>query len=162
MLGRDSEETERASSSRTHLLDTSDEGVVRLRIPSACSITVAPVLVLRVISFILALSAFIVFVIDGGDAFIAADIFLAFIMILNVIMVVQYSVSHVFKVTVELRQTAWKHDLGGNPTKLKTITYVDIGLSGALTLCLILGNAFQNRYYGGPYRAAVVVGYFVV
>ncbi|KAG4443827.1 hypothetical protein IFR05_000727 [Cadophora sp. M221] len=161
MLPRASEETDRDTSPHAHLLPTTENSPTR-HMPTACSITLSPVLVLRTLSFILALAAFIVFVIDGREAFIAADIFLALIMILNISNIVQHSVSHVFKITVELRQSSWKHDLGGSAGKPKTITYVDIGLSASLTLCLILGNALTNRWYGGPYKAGVVVGYFVV
>jgi len=160
-LPRASGETDRDASPHAHLLPTTESSSVR-HMPTACSVTLSPVLVLRTISFILALAAFIVFVIDGREAFIAADIFLALLMILNIVHVVQYFVSHVFKVTVELRQSAWKHDLGGSHGKPKTVTYADVGLSAALTLCLILGNALTNRYYGGPYKAGVIVGYFVV
>lgn len=151
-------------SPHAHLLPTSesDDHVVRVRMPSAYSVTLSPVLCLRVLSFILSLVAFIIFVIDGGDAFIASDIFLAFLMIFNVLMVVQYSVQNVFKVTVEIRQAAWKHDVGSSMGKPKKATYVDVGLSACLTICLLLGNALQNRYYGGAYKAAVVLGYFVV
>lgn len=159
-LPRASEETDRSSSPHAHLLPTTEHSAIR-HIATACSITLSPVLILRTLSFILALAAFIVFVIDGREAFIAADIFLALIMILNLSMVVQHSVSHVFKVTVELRQSAWKTDLGSSG-KHKSSTYADIGLSAALTLCLILGNALTNRWYGGPYKSGVVVGYFVV
>ncbi|KAK0124325.1 hypothetical protein ONS95_009295 [Cadophora gregata] len=161
MLPRASEETDHDASPHTHLLPTSESSPVR-HMPTACSITLSPVLILRIISFILALAAFIVFVVDGREAFIAADIFLALLMILNLLSVVQYSFDHVFKVTVELRQSAWRHDIGGSYGKTKTVTYADIGLSAALTLCLLLGNALTNRYYGGPYKAGVVVGYFVV
>ncbi|KAH7342908.1 hypothetical protein BKA65DRAFT_301046 [Rhexocercosporidium sp. MPI-PUGE-AT-0058] len=161
VLARASEETDRDSSPHTHLLPTTENSPIR-HMPTACSITLSPVLVFRTLSFILALAAFIVFVIDGHEAFIAADIFLALIMIMNVSLVVHHSISHVFKVTVELRQSSWKHDIGGSSGKPKAVTSVDIGLSAALTFCLILGNALTNRYYGGPYKAGVVVGYFVV
>ncbi|KAH7419107.1 hypothetical protein BKA64DRAFT_5349 [Cadophora sp. MPI-SDFR-AT-0126] len=161
MLPRASSETNRDDSPRAHLLSTIENHPSR-HMPTACSVTLSPVMVLRTVSFILALAAFIVFVIDGREAFIAADIFLALLMILNIISIVQYSVSHIFKVTVELRQSAWKHDLEGSYGKPRTVTYADIGLSAALTLCLILGNTLTNRYYGGAYKAGVIVGYFVV
>ncbi|CZT40790.1 uncharacterized protein RSE6_00446 [Rhynchosporium secalis] len=161
MPHRASEDTERDSSPHAKLLPTTESSSVR-RMATACSITMSPVLVLRTLSFILALAAFIVLVIDGREAFIASDIFLALIMILNLFSVVQHSVSHVFKVTVELRQSSWKHDLGGSFGKPKAITFADLGLSGALVLCLIIGNAATNRYHAGPYKAGVIVGYFVV
>ncbi|KAL2075791.1 hypothetical protein VTL71DRAFT_734 [Oculimacula yallundae] len=159
-LSRASEEMD-GDSSHANLLPTTETGSIR-RMPTACSVTLSPVLVLRTISFILALAAFIVLVIDGREAFIAADIFLALIMILNLFSVVQHSISHVFKVTVELRQSSWKHDLGGSLGKAKTATYADLGLSAALTLCLIIGSAATNRYHEGAYRAGVIVSYFVV
>ncbi|CZS98913.1 uncharacterized protein RCO7_00357 [Rhynchosporium graminicola] len=135
MPHRASEDTERDSSPHAKLLPTTESSSLR-RMATACSITMSPVLVLRTLSFILALAAFIP--------------------------AAKPSLRAVFKVTVELRQSSWKHDLGGSFGKPKAITFADLGLSGALILCLIIGDAATNRYHGGPYKAGVIVGYFVV
>jgi hypothetical protein len=90
-------------SPRASLLPTSSFSINTMKFPKTYTITINPVLILRLISTILALTAFIIFVIDGGDAFIAADIFLMSIIIVNVLMIIHYFVSNVLKVTVELR-----------------------------------------------------------
>src|SRR6266536_70470 len=92
-----------ADSPRASLLPTSSSSINTIHFHRTCSITINPVLILRLISTILALTAFIIFVIDGGNAFIAADIFLMSIIIINVLMIIHYFVSNVLRVTVELR-----------------------------------------------------------
>jgi hypothetical protein len=95
-----------------------------------------------------------------------ATVFLALLMIHNTLLIIHYSISHIFKITVELRNVSqsgsWRHDVGNTERKLKTTVYFDVGLSICLTICLIIGNASQNIWYGGAWKAAVVLGYFVV
>lgn len=157
MLPRASSETSRDSSPHSHLLPTMNT----MRLPRNYSATLNPVLVLRIIASILSLTTFIILVIDGGDEFIAADIFVMCILILNILMILHHSVSDVFKVTVELRQQAWSRDLGGQ-NKPKVATYFDYGFSIALLICLLIGNGVKNRWDGGAWQGAVVVGYVVV
>jgi len=78
---------------------------------------------------------------------------------LNVLLALHYCVSHVLKVTVELRQQPWNKDLGGH--KPKTSLYFDISLASIVLLCLIIGNAVTGRW-DGAWKSAVVIGYFVV
>jgi predicted lysophospholipase L1 biosynthesis ABC-type transport system permease subunit len=132
-----------------------------MRLPRNYSVTLSLVLLLRIIAAILSLTTFIILVIDGGDQFIAADIFVMCILILDLLMIAHHSVSHVFKVTVELRQQAWSHDLGSK-NRPKVSTYFDYGLSMCLLICLIIGNAVKNRWDGGAWQGAVVIGYFIV
>jgi hypothetical protein len=157
LLPRASEETERESSPHEHLLPS----MSRMRLPRSYSATLKPVLLLRILASILTLTTFIILVIDGGDQFIAADIFAMSILILDILMVLHHFVSEVFKVTVELRQQAWSRDLGSQ-NKPKVSIYFDYGLSMCFLLCLIIGNGVKNRWDGGAWQAAVIIGYIVV
>lgn len=129
------------------------------------SVTLNPLYALRILSTVLSITAFIIFVIDGGDAFIAADIFLAFTFIYNILILIQHSITHIFKITVELRSSSepWRHDIGSTRRKVKPNMYIDVGLAVCLIICLIIGDACVNRYHGGgAWQAAVVLGWFVV
>jgi hypothetical protein len=127
--------------------------------PTTYAVTFNPAVALRILSTILALITFIILVIDGDDEFIAADIFLMSIIIVNILMIIHHFVSHVFKVTVEVRKQAWKADLGSK-SKPKVSMYFDIGLALIVLLCLIIGNSVKR--WGGAWKAAVVIGYIVV
>ena len=157
LLPRASEDTDRESSPHEHLLPSMN----MIRLPRSYGLTLNPVLLLRIIASILSLTTFIILVIDGGEQFIAADIFVMFILILDILMILHHFLSHVFKVTVELRQQAWSRDWGSQ-NKPKVSIYFDYGLSMCLLLCLIIGNAVKNRWDDGPWQAAVVVGYVVM
>jgi predicted lysophospholipase L1 biosynthesis ABC-type transport system permease subunit len=157
LLPRPSEDTVRESSPHEHLLPS----INKMRLPRNYSATLNPVVLLRIIASILSLTTFLILVIDGGNQFIAADIFVMCILILDIFMVLHHSVSHVFKVTVELRQQAWSRDLGSQ-NKPKVSTYFDYGLSMCLLICLIIGNGVKNRWDRGAWQAAVIVGYVVV
>lgn len=74
-------------------------------------------------------------------------------------MLIHYTVSHLVKVTVEVRQQAY--DLG-RQKKPKASLYLDLAFAAALILSLIIGNAVKDRWYGGAWKAAVVLGWFVV
>jgi hypothetical protein len=152
-----SEHESRSSSPHDHLLPTT----TAIRLPKNHSITLNPIVVLRIIASILSLTTFIILVIDGGNAFIAADIFVMCILILNIVMIVHHSVSDVFKVTVELRQQAWSGDLGSK-SKPKVATYFDYGFSIALLLCLLIGNTVKDRWHDGAWKAGVIVGYLLM
>ncbi|KUJ21916.1 uncharacterized protein LY89DRAFT_681279 [Mollisia scopiformis] len=149
------EEDERDYSPHDHLLPT----ISLKNFNHSWSITLNPIVVLRGLSTILSLVAFIIFVVDGGGDFIAADIFLACIMIINVLMLVHYTVSHLVKVTVEVREQSYAL---GDRKKPRVSTYLDLSFAAALTLSLIIGNAVKRGWYGGAWKGAVVVGYFVV
>ena len=157
LLPRASEDTVRESSPHEHLLPS----INRVCLPRNYSATLNPIVLLRIIAGILSLTTFLILVIDGGNQFIAADIFVMCILILDIFMVLHHSVSHVFKVTVELRQQAWSRDLGSQ-NKPKVSTYFDYGLSMCLLICLIIGNGIKSRWDGGAWQGAVIVGYVVV
>jgi hypothetical protein len=154
------DDMDRDSSSHEHLLPTMTSNI--RRVPSSCAITIYPVLALRLISTILGLTSFIIFIIDGGAPFVAATIFLALLLIFNTIMIIHHSVSHIFKVTIELRRNEWRNELGRSQRKPKLSLYVDILLVASLSLSLIIGNGVKNNYWGGAWKGAVVVGWFVV
>lgn len=157
LLPRASEDTDCESSPHEYLLPSMD----RISLPRNYTLSVNPVLLLRIIASILSLTTFIILVIDGGDQFIAADIFVMCILILDILMIIHYFVSHVFKVTVELRQQAWSGDLGSQ-SKPKVSTYFDYGLSLCLLICLVIGNGVKSRWDGGAWQGAVIVGYVIV
>ena len=83
------------------------------------------------------------------------------ILLLNIFLILYYSISDVFKVTVELRQQPWSRDLAGQKTP-KIATFFDCGLSGVCLLCLIIGSAAKRRWEDGAWQGAVIVGYFVM
>jgi hypothetical protein len=156
------EEEEGISSPQDHLLPITNPLLNRHSqiLPITYKLTISPSLGLRIISTILALTAFIILVIDGGDAFIAADIFLMLLIIVNLVMILQYCVSHMLKITVEVRNQPWSKDLG-TQNKAHISNVIDVCLSLLVLLCIIIGNAVTH-HWGGAWRGAVVVGYFVV
>ncbi|KAF8866759.1 hypothetical protein BDZ45DRAFT_667436 [Acephala macrosclerotiorum] len=157
--------------SRYHLLPTHEDedrdssphdsllGLPPQSIPNTWSFTLNPIVVLRGLSLLLSLIAFLILCIDGGVEFIAVDIFLVCLMIINVLMLIHYTVSHLVKVTVEVRQQAY--DLG-RAKKPRASLYLDLVFAAALILSLIIGNSVKNRWYGGAWKAAVILGWFVV
>lgn len=132
-----------------------------MRLPKSYGLMLNPTLVLRGIAAILSLVTFIILVIDGHEPFIAADIFVMLILLLDIIMIAHHSVSEVFKVTVELRQQPWSRDLGSQ-NKPKVATYFDCGFSICLFICLLIGSAVRDRWNRGACDAGVVIGYIVV
>ena len=155
-----SEDSDHESSPRDSLLGTMNVSTRRFDSPTAYSLTVNLVLTLRTLSTILATATLVILILDGGDAFIAADIFLALLMILNVVMVIQHFLSDVFKVTVEFRRSAWKTHLGSQ-NRPRVAMGFDLGLSVCLMMSLVLGHALCN-YWGGTWRIGVIIGYTVV
>jgi hypothetical protein len=102
--------------------------------------------------------AFIIFIVDGNTPFVATDIFLAFIMILDFSMVVHHAIPDVFQITIHLRHGSWKGDIRG-PEKLNGAWYIDIAITFALTISLIVGTAVS---WGGIWIAAAVFGYIIM
>lgn len=149
------EDDERDSSPHDHLLPT----ISLQNFNNTWSFTLNPPVVFRGLSTLLALIAFIIFCIDGGDEFIAADIFLMITIIANLLILIHYTVSHLVKVTVEVRQQSYAL---GDKKKPKVTTYLDLGFAAALALSLIIGNAVKRDWYGGAWKGAVVLGYLVV
>ncbi|KAE8451598.1 hypothetical protein EG329_003671 [Mollisiaceae sp. DMI_Dod_QoI] len=150
------EDEERDSSPHDSLLHTTP-----LQNPNnTWSFTLTPIVVLRVLSIVLSLVAFIILVLDGGPPFIAVDIFLACIMIVHALMLVNYMVTHLVKVTVEVRQHSFAL---GNRKKPRVSRILDLLFAAALTLSLLIGNAVKPSWRGsGAWKAAVVLGYLVV
>jgi len=130
------------------------------KVSTTYSVTFNPLVALRILSTILALVTFIILAIDGDEEFIAADIFLMSMLIVNLLMIVHYFASHVLKVTVELRQQSWKRDVP--KTTPKVSMYFDVGLAVITLLCLIIGNSVKRGWGGSAWRSAVVIGYIVV
>ena len=152
------EDSDEESSPEEHLLSTSSINSRHAYSPSACSATLSPALVLRLASLIMGTIAFIIFIVDGDIPFIAADIFLAFIMILDFSMIVNHAISDVFQITIHLRNGFWKSDVRGSE-KLDAAWYIDILLSTCLLVSLIVGNAI---HYAGIWIVAVIFGYFIM
>jgi hypothetical protein len=128
--------------------------------PKTFSATLNPVLVLRLVSLVLGIIAFIIFIVDGDDPFIATDIFLAFIMIIDFAMVIHHAISDVFQVTVQLRHRSWKSDIRG-PEKSNAARYTDIGLTFCLTVSLFTGNAIRADW-PGIWIISAVFGYIIM
>ncbi len=152
------EDSDDDSSPEEHLLSVSSNNSRHTESPSTCSTTFNPALVLRLASLIMGLIAFIIFIVDGGEPFIATDIFLAFIMILDFSMIVHHAISDVFQITVHLRHGSWKSDIRGSE-KSNVAWYIDIALTLSLTISLIVGTAVS---YSGIWIAAAVFGYFIM
>jgi hypothetical protein len=58
------------TSTHSHLLSSP---VTTVNIPNTASITIHALLTIRILSTVLTITSFVIFVIDGGDSFIAAD-----------------------------------------------------------------------------------------
>jgi hypothetical protein len=131
---------------------------------SSYSVSINPLYSIRVLSAIFACTSFIILVIDGGKAFIATDILLAFIIIHNFFAIVRHSITHIFKITVELRgcrSDGW-HDLGRGKKGAQPGKHIDIVLAVFLVICLIIGNACINRWQSGTWKVGLILGYVVV
>jgi hypothetical protein len=128
--------------------------------PKTCSLTLNPILILHLTSLILGIIALIIFIVDGEAPFIATDIFLAFIMLLDFFTIVNHAISNVFQVTIQLRHRSWKSESRGSET-LKAMRYFDLGLTFCLTVSLITGNAIRAEY-PGVWIISAVFGYFVM
>jgi predicted lysophospholipase L1 biosynthesis ABC-type transport system permease subunit len=102
-----------------------------------------PVLLLRVLYTIFAATSFALFVVYGNASIIASTVFLCLIMFFNIVMIIHHCVSLVLKVTVELRQSGWKQSLG-TKSKPKVATFLDIGLSLCLFICLVVGHVLHR------------------
>lgn len=134
------------------------------QVPETWSTTFSVAIALRVLSLVFSLVPFIIFIIDGYGAFIAADIFVAFIMILDVFMIIHHSLTNakVFRVTVEVRNSQWQRDIGGSE-KLSLAKYFDLGFTVCFMICIIVGNALRRSWWGGDaWIAGVIFGYFIV
>jgi hypothetical protein len=152
------EDSDEESSPEEHLLSISSINSRHTESPSTCSTTFKPALVLRLASLVMGIIAFIIFIVDGNTPFIATDIVLAFIMILDFSMIVHHAISDVFQVTIHLRHGSWKVDIRG-PEKSNAAWYIDIAITLALTISLIVGTAVS---WGGIWIAAAVFGYIIM
>ena len=126
--------------------------------PSTWSTTLNPVFVLRLTSLVMGIIAFIIFVVDGETPFIAADIFLVFLMILDFSMIAHHAISDVFQITIHLRNGSWRSGARGSE-KLDAAWYLEILLSICLLISLIVGNAI---HWPGIWIVAVVFGYLMM
>jgi hypothetical protein len=154
------EDSDEESSPEEHLLSVSSINSRLTESPKTFSATLNPVLVLRLVSLVLGIIAFIIFIVDGDDPFIATDIFLAFIMIIDFAMVIHHAISDVFQVTVQLRHGSWKSDIRG-PEKSNAARYTDIGLTFCLTVSLFTGNAIRADW-PGIWIISAVFGYIIM
>jgi len=155
------EDTSRPSSPHEQLFPSFNTSYNVYKYPTTYAVTFNPAVALRILSTVLALITFIILVVDGESEFIAADIFLMSIIIVNILLIIHHFVSHVFKVTVEVRKQVWEADLvSKSKSKPKVAMYFDIGLAIIVLLCLIIGSSVKR--WGGAWKAAVVIGYIVV
>lgn len=143
IVPRDSGDSDRQSSPHEALLSNINPNVLPSKLPTSYSITFMPVLLLRVLSTIFAATSFALFVVYGNASTIASMVFLCLIIFFNIVMIIHHCVSHVLKVTVELRQSGWKQSLG-TKSKPKVATFFDIGLSLCLFICLVVGHVLHR------------------
>lgn len=153
------EDSDEESSPDEHLLSPSINSEPTTS-PKTCSLTLNPTLVLHLTSLILGIITFIIFIVDGNVPFIATDIFLAFIMLLDFFAIVHHAFSNVFQVTVQLRHRSWKSEPRGSETS-KATRYIDLGLTFCLTVSLITGNAIRANY-PGVWIISAVFGYLIM
>ncbi|ESZ95146.1 hypothetical protein SBOR_4446 [Sclerotinia borealis F-4128] len=157
-LPRESSDSERYIYStpdeyRTSLGDT-------LRTPKSRSITINYVLILRLINLSLAIPSFIIFVRDGFEQYIAADIFLMLIMIFNTVRILHLFVSSVFQVTVEVSRGAWQSKLSVQPNGARATNVMDCILASGLGFAMIGG--LVNYWRNSQLVAGIVLAFFTM
>ena len=152
-----SEEDQLLPSSSTTRIDM---GVQIPKFPQLWSITIDVTLIPRSISTVLSLTSFIIFCIDGGSSFIAADIFLMVTILYNIIITIHYCLSNLLKVTVELPQQAWKREIA-TPQNLNLPQYLDIIFASLSFLCVVIGRLMYSSWDDEP-KDACIVAYFAV
>jgi hypothetical protein len=153
------DDSDEESSPDEHLLSPDNDSRIT-KSPKTCSLTINPTLVLHLTSLILGIIALIIFIVDGAGPFIATDIFLAFIMLLDFFTIVHHAISNVFQVTVQLRHGSWKSEYRGSKMS-KAARYVDLGLTFCLTVSLITGNAILANF-PGVWIVSAVFGYLIM
>ncbi|TVY83278.1 hypothetical protein LSUE1_G001953 [Lachnellula suecica] len=147
---RESEDSDRDISPQKQLLPSTN---VRPspRESGPWTVVINPIIGIRILSTICALTSFITLVIGGGEEFIAADIFLMMLIISNTLVMINVTLTNLdlMKVTVELRRQARSFALGGD-IKPRFSTFLDVGLSLCLMICLVVGvsvKSSRHRYW---------------
>ena len=105
-------------------------------------------------------TSFAIFVNGGYKEFIAAGIFLMFI-IINLTMLLQHCTFKIFRITVEYRKENWKREVGVN-RKLALARRMDLGFSICLLICIITSSNVGSPWWSSQRMGGVVCSYFVV
>jgi len=149
------------------LLPTSPVG--RKNIPSpAWTLNINAVILLRILSTTLAIISFVFSVLAGGDAFIASDIFMMPLIILNVLQVINHIFTVILKVTIDFRSQSRQVTLGHTgKDKPRISMYFDIGLALILLITIPIAHASKSREYYrrgnvSLWMSGAIIGYFVI
>jgi hypothetical protein len=95
---------------------------------------------------------------------INADLYLFNSVILNVLQVINHTLTHLLKVTIELRRQTKSMSLGSD-AKPRISMYFDVGLSICLLISVAIGgSARDSRWYRhrGAWRVGYAFGFVVV
>jgi len=160
IVPRASEDSDREASPDEQLLPSHSISPRLRRGNGPWMIDFHPVIGLRIFSGIFSLIVFIILAIVGGDEFIATDVFVMMILLLNVFQVINHCLTNILKVTVEFRRSATSMSLVSH-TKPRISMYFDIGLSLCLIISLAVGGAKKSteNHYWYSNRIAWKVGY---
>ncbi|TEY34240.1 hypothetical protein BOTCAL_0642g00010 [Botryotinia calthae] len=109
------------------------------------SITINYVLILRLMNLGFGSAAFALFVISGGGQYIAADIFIMFILIFNAVRILRTFVSSVFHLTVEISRGSWQSKLSVGPNGAEATNVMDFVLASGLLSSMIGGMVNNGR-----------------
>jgi hypothetical protein len=155
------EDSDDEISPQEHLLSVSTMSSRQSEGPTTWSATLNPTFALRLVSVFMEIIAFVLLVVDGDVPFIATDIFLAFIILLDFFTIIHHSISDIFKITVELRNGSWSHDIRGSE-KSNVAARLDMVLTGCLTICLMVGNGIKAEGWPGAWIGGTVLGYLIM
>jgi hypothetical protein len=153
------EDSDDEPSPQENLLSVSTMRVRQSEVPM-WSTTIDPAVVLHLASLVMATVAFILFILDGGVPFIAATVFLAFIMLVDFFTIVHHFISNVVTITVEMHNGSWTRDICGCD-KPSVAMYFDIAFTSCFTICIMVGNGLRGGY-AGAWIGGAVLGYLVM
>ncbi|KAB8296783.1 hypothetical protein EYC80_002200 [Monilinia laxa] len=156
-LPRESSDSDRYLS---HTLDTYRTSLGYTHQPQGRSIALNHVLILRLVNLSFALPSFIIFVRQGHEKYIGADIFLMLIMIFNTVRILHLFISSVFHITVEITRGSWQGRLSVRPNGARTTNVLDCLLASGLGIAMIggmVGNWRNHRVVGG-----IVLAFFTM
>ncbi|KAF7909311.1 uncharacterized protein EAF01_003029 [Botrytis porri] len=124
------------------------------------SITINYVLILRLMNLAFGSAAFALFVLNGYDKYIAADVFLMLSLIFNTVRILHTFVSSVFHVTVEISRGSWQSKLSVRPNGAKATNVMDFLLASGLALSMIGGMV--SSYENDLVVDGIVVAFFAM
>ncbi|KAM3083761.1 hypothetical protein ACMFMG_002126 [Clarireedia jacksonii] len=141
-LPRDSTDSERMPlNSPLYPIESSHAG-------RTCRLSINYVLILRIANFAMALPAFVLFIEDGyGNNFIAAEVFLMFGIVFNVLRILHSFISSVFHVDIEISCGAWRRTISVQPNGASATHVVDVLLAVSLMISMIVGVSHNHRTY---------------